>query len=131
MFNVDLSNGSVLAYVGDAVMTLKVREYLVNQGITKAKELQEKSAEYISAKAQALIVCALLERGFLSEREQEIFHLGRNYKGHSRAKNVTVGTYKLASGFEALWGYLYLDNNPQRLEQIWDETRTIVENELC
>jgi len=131
MSNVDLNNGNILAYIGDGVMTLTVRQFLVEQGFTKAKELQEKSTFYISAKAQAAVVSVLLEEGFFNEKEETVYRLGRNYKGHSIAKNADVQTYKMASGFEAVWGYWHLNNNPQRLKEIWDKTRTIVEESLC
>lgn len=127
MISADLSNGSVLAYIGDAIMTLKVRECLVALGYTKPKDLQEKSAVYISATAQAEIMTIILESDFLNEKERQIYLLGRNYKGHSKAKNATVQDYKIASGFEAIWGYHYLTNNTERLDQIWNKTRTIVE----
>ena len=129
--NADLSNGQVLAFIGDSVMTLWVREYLVDQGMTNAKDLQVASNTYVSAKAQAKVMIALLADDFLDEKEIEIYHLGRNYKGHSKAKNVDIKTYKIASGFEALWGYWHLKNNPQRLCELWDKTRTIVEEDLC
>jgi len=130
VYNVDLSNGRILAYIGDAVLTLKVREFLVTQGITKAKALQAESARYISAKAQAKVVAALLAEGKLDETAERVYHLGRNYKAHSKAKNVDIQTYKMASGLEALWGYYYLSDNPQQLKRLWDKTRTIVEQGL-
>jgi len=128
---VDLSNGNILAYIGDSIMTLTVRQFLVEQGYTKAKQLQEKSTSFVSAKAQAKVVATMLDSGFLSDKEEEIYRLGRNYKGHTKAKNVDVLTYKMASGFEAIWGYWHLCNNPQRLKEIWDKTRMIVENSIC
>ena len=131
MLDVDLSNGNILAYIGDSVMTLKVREFLVSEGYTKAKVLQERSTNYISAKAQADVVANMLDTNFFNEKEKEIYRLGRNYKGHTKAKNVDVQTYKMASGFEAVWGYWYLSNNPQRLKEIWEKTRTIVEASVC
>ncbi len=126
MVNNDLVNGNVLAYLGDAVMTLKVREYLVALGITKAKQLQELSIKYVSAKAQANIVTSLMSEGFLTEKELDVYHLGRNYKGNTKAKNSDIQTYKIASGYEAIWGYLYLEDNPQRICELWDKSRTIV-----
>ena len=123
-----LNNGHLLAYIGDSVMTLWVREYLIEEGYSKAKDLQEQAKRYISAQAQAWVLASMLEEEFLNEKEVEIYRLGRNYKGHSRAKNVSVQSYKMASGFEALWGYYYLSENEQRLEQIWNKTRIIVEN---
>jgi len=128
--DVDLSNGNVLAFVGDAVMTLWVREYLVERELTNAKDLQEAASNYISAKAQAKVMLELLAMDFLSPKELAVYHLGRNYKGHSRAKNVDVQTYRIASGFEALWGYWHLQSNPQRLCELWNKTKTIVEEDL-
>ncbi len=130
MVNAGGNNGHILAYIGDAVMTLKVREFLVSQGWTKSQDLQQRAAAFISAKGQAQVVAAMLESDFLSGEEIAIYHWGRNYKGNSKAKNVTVQTYKMASGFEALWGYYYLSGNAERLEQIWNKTRIIVERDL-
>ena len=131
MTDADLSNGSILAFLGDSVMTLKVREYLVGLGITKADELTKRASEYVSAKAQALVVKQLLSEDFLSEKEKEIFRLGRNHKGHSKAKNADILTYRIASGYEALWGYWYLKSNPQRICELWDKARTILEHNAC
>ena len=128
--DLDFSNGNVLAFVGDSVMTLWVREFLVKQGITKAKDLQNAASTYISAKAQAKVMLKMLESDFLSAKEQDIYRLGRNYKGNSKAKNVDIQTYRIASGFEALWGYWYLNNNPQRLSEFWNKTKTILEEDL-
>ena len=130
MVSLDLSNGNIFAYIGDSVITLKTREYLVGLGYTKSKDLQEKSKAFVSAKAQAKIITALLAKDFFTEKEIEIYKLGRNYKGHSIAKNVDVQTYKMASGLEAIFGYWHLNNNPQRLIEIWNETLAIVKEDL-
>ncbi len=131
MFDPNLANGNSLAYVGDSVMSLMVREYLVKKGITKSKQLQELSTNYVSANAQAKLALTLLERSWFTEREVEIYHLGRNYKSATKAKNTDVQTYRIASGFEAVWGYLHLNDNQQRICELWDACRTIVEEESC
>lgn len=100
-------SGSVLAFIGDGVITLKVREYLVDRGYTKSKDLQEKSIVFVSAKGQAEFMETLLQKDFLSEDEMNIYKRGRNANMGSIAKNVSVVTYRVASGFEALIGYLY------------------------
>lgn len=125
--NVELLNGNVLAYIGDGVMSLTVRCHFVELGYSKASQLQLLCNSYVSANAQAMIVLKLLQEDFLNDKELAIYHLGRNYKTSSRAKNTDVQTYRIASGFEAVWGYLYLSNNPQRIKELWDKCRTIVE----
>ena len=120
-----LLNGGALAFVGDAVMTLQVREYLVNKGITHLKDLQEKTSSMVSAKAQAAFSKTIEED--LTEEEMEIFKRGRNFKSNSTAKNASVLDYRHATGVEALWGYWYLENNEDRLKEMCD--RLIAFNE--
>ncbi|MFV0255460.1 MAG: Mini-ribonuclease 3 [Erysipelotrichaceae bacterium] len=128
---VDLLNGRVLAYIGDSVMTLKVREYLVESGLTKAKALQSESIKYLSAKGQAAIMAYLLSKDFCNEDELKIYHLGRNYKANSVAKNVDVLTYRIASGYEALWGYLHISENFERLEELWQASLDYFKEPVC
>jgi len=115
--NVDKMTGSVLAFIGDAVMSLKVREYLVSLGYTKAKQLQEQSIKYVSAKAQSAFISKFLPN--LSEEEMLIYKRGRNYKSHSTPKNTDSADYHAATGFEALWGYWHLSGEYQRIDQIF------------
>jgi ribonuclease III family protein len=119
-----LLNGSTLAFVGDAVLSLLVRQHLVEQGLTKAKSLQEASVAYVSAKAQAKFVTRLLENNQLSDEELLIYRRGRNHRSDSIAKNADVVTYRQATGFEALIGYWHLTQNDARLKQIWDQMKT-------
>ncbi len=112
-------SGNVLAFIGDAVLSLQVREYLVNKGYTKTKDLQEKSVMFVSANSQAKYMENLLDGGMLSEEELVIYKRGRNTRTTSVAKNADVITYRVATGFEALWGYLYLLDDKSRLEELW------------
>lgn len=104
-----------LAYLGDAVFELYVREHLLNKNITKVKELQEEAINYVSAKNQV----KLLEKinDILTEEELEYVKKGRNAKSHKAPKNTDILTYKHSTGFETLIGYLYL-NDKERLEKI-------------
>ena len=113
-------SGNVLAFVGDAVLSLQVREYLVNKGYTKTKELQEKSVLFVSANAQAKYMEYLLDQNILSDEECVVYKRGRNTKTTSVAKNADVITYRVATGFEALWGYLYLGEHKSRLNELWE-----------
>ena len=120
----ELHNGSTLAFIGDAVLSLWVRTTLVEKGLTKSKELQTASVKVVAAVHQAKTMQALLEDGILNEEELAIYHRGRNHKSASKAKNADVITYRQATGFEALIGYWYLTNNQNRLEQLWDRIKT-------
>ncbi|MEA5018678.1 MAG: ribonuclease III domain-containing protein [Erysipelotrichaceae bacterium] len=119
-------NGGVLAFIGDGVMTLMVREYLIKQGYTKAKQLQELSVKYVSAKAQSQFMSKIISD--LNEQETEIFKRGRNYKSNSMPKNADVYEYHIATGLEALWGYWYLSNEKERLDNFF--VQMIKENSL-
>lgn len=112
-------NGTTLAFIGDAVMSLKVREHLVNLGYQRPNDLQKKSVKFVSAKAQANFLMALVNSGFFTEAEEVIIKRGRNARIESKAKNADVITYRLSTGFEALWGYLHLTGQNERIEEIW------------
>lgn len=113
-------NGNTLAYIGDAVMSLQVRSYLIaEKNLQKPNVLQKESVKYVSAKAQANFLNQMLEDNILSDEEIKIVKRGRNAKSDSVAKNVDVLTYRIATGLEALWGYLYLSHQHERLDELW------------
>lgn len=113
-------SGNVLAFIGDAVLSLQVRQYLVEElGITKTKKLQETSINFVSANAQAEFMNYLLESEVLTEAEKLAFRRGRNASSKSSAKNADIITYRIATGLEALWGYLHLSGQTERLEELW------------
>lgn len=109
-------NNLVLAYLGDAVYELYIREYLINKGISKVKELQSEAIKYVSATSQRRILEELINRDFLTNEEIEIINRGRNASSHS-SKTTDIITYKKATGFECLIGYLY-KNNLERCNEI-------------
>ena len=116
--DVNTINIITLAYLGDAIYEIYIREKLIEQGIAKVEELQKESIKYVSAKGQATILKTLLENNILLEEEQEIIKRGRNYKRSNHPKHTDIITYKLSTGFEAMIGYLYLTKNTKRLEEI-------------
>lgn len=107
-----------LAYLGDAIYEVYIRDNLIRCGIAKVEELQKHAVEYVSAKGQAKILTTLLDDNVLSEEEIEVVKRGRNYKRATHPRNTDIITYKLSTGFEALIGYLYLTNNLDRLNEI-------------
>ena len=106
------------AYVGDCVYELYIRKYLVDKGIAKVKELQSESIKYVSAKSQSNYLKELMDNNLLTEEEINIVKCARNHKSNHKPKNCDIITYKLSTGFEALIGYLYLENKIDRLEEI-------------
>lgn len=113
-----MENILTLAYLGDSVYELYIRSYLISQGLTKVNQLQKEAISYVSAKAQCFYVRNMLEDKFLTKEEEAIFYRGRNHKSHASPKNTDVATYKQATGLEAVIGYLYLQNNITRIEEI-------------
>ena len=110
-----------LAFIGDAVYELLVRERLIRSGITDSDRLHFKTVYYVRAESQAYAVKKLLE-GFLSEEEVEIVKKARNHKMPNRSRSAGMVEYKLATGLEALVGKLYLDENKMRLEEVMTKT---------
>ena len=106
----------VLAYMGDAVYEKFIREYVIRQGLCKNGLLHKKSIKYVSAKGQAQILKEIED--FLTDEEKDIVRRGRNSNPHSTAKNADIVEYKYATGFEALIGWLYLNEKGERLEEI-------------
>ena len=107
-----------LAYLGDGVYELFVRAYVLEQGNCQNHKLHEKSKDFVSCAAQERFLNLLLPE--LTEAEQEVVRRGRNAKSHSKPRNADYGTYHAATGFEALWGYLYLAGEQERLQQLFD-----------
>lgn len=116
--NPNLLNGLALAYMGDAVYEVAIREHLLNQGYTKPNELHNHATHYVSAKAQAALIEQMQEIEFLTEEEVGIFKRGRNANSHTKAKNTDRKTYNMSSGFEAVIGFVYLMGNEERVEEI-------------
>ena len=111
-------NSLVLAYLGDTIYEDYVREYLIKSGIADVNILQTESIKYSSAKAQCEIVKRMMEENFFTDEELEIIKRARNHKSNSHPRNCDIVTYKYATGLEALIGYLKLENNINRINEI-------------
>ena len=109
-----------LAYLGDAVYEVYVREYLIRRGVAYVEDLQKNAVKFVSAKSQSKILNFLIDRNFFNQAEIDIIKRGRNYKRSSHPKNTDLITYKNSTGFEALIGYLYLENNKKRIIEIFN-----------
>ncbi|MFM0877191.1 Mini-ribonuclease 3 [Streptococcus suis] len=116
--DVNLINGIALAFEGDAVYSMYIRRHLIFKGLTKPNKLHGEANKYVSAKAQASLISALLEARLLTEKEEEIYKRGRNTNSHTKAKNADVVTYRMSTGFEAVLGYLHMTEQMERLEEL-------------
>ena len=115
-----------LSFLGDAVFELLVREYLLKKRVLKLNDLQDKTLLFVTAKRQAYFVKNLTENNQFTVKEKDLIRRGRNIKTHKSPKNCDVVTYKYATAFEILIGYLYLYDKT-RLDEIFDLIIKIVE----
>ena len=111
-------NALTLAYLGDSIYEVYIRKYLISKGISKVNNLQKEAIKYVSARGQCRFVTLMLEEDFLTQSEIDVFKRARNYKTTSHPKNTDIITYKYATGFEAVIGYLSLNNDINRIEEI-------------
>ncbi len=118
-------NSLVLAYLGDSIYESYVREYLIKKGLAHVKNLQEKSLEFVTAKSQARIIKELIKANIFTNDELEIIKRARNTKVNTHPKNCDIITYHEATSFEALIGYLKLNNNIERIEEIINKIFTL------
>lgn len=124
-------NGLALAYVGDAVYEVYIRDFLVESGQTRPNTLHKMATHYVSAKAQAMLMEKMLAEDILNEEEELFYRRGRNSKSHTSAKNADITTYRVATGFESLMGYLHLTDQKERLDELvaWCIEKVGEENE--
>ncbi len=109
---------STLAYLGDAYYELLIRQQLLACHQTLSGKLHHLAVKYVSATAQANLVQNLLEQNYLHEEEVALIKRARNSNPHSCAKNADKITYRYATAFEALIGYLYLSGQLERIDQL-------------
>ena len=108
-----------LAYLGDAIYELILRTRLVEQGMSHVDSLNKKASMYAKAPTQAKIF-HIIEAG-LSEEELSYYKRGRNAKSGSVAKSGTVMDYRVATGFEAMLGFLYLSGKQDRILELVEQ----------
>lgn len=120
MRNSNQMNGLTLAYLGDAVIEECVRFHLVKQHQGNVNELYHLAQKYVSAKAQAAFWELMMQANLIKPDELAAFKLGRNAKSHTHAKNTSILTYRISTGFEALFGYLKMQNANERITELME-----------
>ena len=103
----------MLAFLGDAVFGLYIRTYVAAGGEKASGRLHELSAELVRASSQAVMIRGIM--GELSPEERAVYKKGRNANTTSHAKHATMSEYHQATGLEALFGYLYLEGEEERM----------------
>lgn len=117
-FEASLNNSLNLAFVGDAVWTLFVRDYFANNTNYKNTFLHKLTTKFVKASYQALALDKLQEN--LTALEKDLARRARNTKMNTVSKNASIADYKKATGFEAIIGYLYLTENFERIKEIFN-----------
>lgn len=105
-----------LAYIGDAVFELIIRTLIVEKGQRAANTLHKHTTKVVCAQTQAKMIDAVYDT--LTEEEQDLYRRSKNTKLHSTAKNASLADYRKATGFEALCGYLFLEDDVERITQL-------------
>lgn len=114
----------LLAYLGDAVFELFVREHLLVDGDTTGSKATESSREYVTAEKQSEAVEKILP--LLTDIELSVYKRGRNSKSLHMPKHASPNDYRRATGFESLFGYLYLNKDIDRARFLFQSAYDIV-----
>ncbi len=118
MINTRELSSPALAYLGDSVIEICVRRFLVSAGISHSAELNSLALNFVRAGAQAEAVKLILP--LLTEDEEAAFRRGRNMGHSSSPKSATVGQYRAATGMEALFGWLYIQEKSERIDELFN-----------
>ncbi len=119
--NVDVRTYSplALAYIGDAVYELLIRTRVINHGSMQVNKMHKKSTSLVKAETQANLIKTLMDS--LTGEELAVYKRGRNARAVTTAKHATMIDYRMATGFEALIGYLYLTERYERMLELVHE----------
>ena len=120
-------NTTTLAYLGDAVFEVIVREKIVCEKPGDVDRAHHTAVRYVSAAGQAKAAKAMIAEGFLTDEEVAVYKKARNHRAMSRPQHADPKEYKIATGFEALLGWLYLSDERERLRGIAAEAVRIVD----
>ena len=106
-----------LAFIGDGVYDLLVREYLVKSSSAHVGELNQRKVSLVNCKSQAEFAEKIAAH--LTEEETDVYKRGRNTKVNSASKHSTLSDYHAATGLEALFGWLYLKGRQDRINELF------------
>ncbi|MBQ3299225.1 MAG: ribonuclease III [Ruminococcus sp.] len=122
----DVYSPLTLAFIGDGVYDLLVRDYLVRKANRPVGELNKIKVSLVNCESQAAFAKDLMPH--LSEHEQAVYKRGRNAAPKSASKHGTLADYHSATGLEALFGYLHINGEQERIKELFS---MIIENQDC
>ena len=111
-------SAAALAYLGDSVLEVLIRERLILSGAQKSAKLNSEALKYVPAVNQARAFSNI--ENMLTENEAQIFRRGKNSSHLNIPKSASPLEYKTATGFEAIFGYLHLLGNKERIVELFD-----------
>ena len=124
--DIEKMSGTTLAYMGDTVYEVYVRQYVLEKDSVDVNKQNRLAIKFVRAEGQAYAIKKMLPN--LTEEEQLLVKRARNRKITSKPQNVKPVTYKLATAFEAFIGYLYLSGQKERLEEIVKEAIELIDS---
>lgn len=124
--NIKEISTEALAYLGDSVLEIRVREKLVRDGISGSGSLNRASLSYVKASEQAEAMHRIIP--LLTEEEALVFKRGRNMSGGNVPKSATMSEYRAATGMEVLFGYLHLAERYERIDELFLKAYQTEEN---
>jgi len=105
-----------LAFIGDTVFDLIVRTRVIEEGNAPVRKLNHSASSLVNATTQSHMMKLIMPE--LTEEETAVFKRGRNAKSYTSAKNANINDYRIATGLEALIGWLYLSGNMERIYEL-------------
>jgi ribonuclease III family protein len=123
----DQHSGQTLAYLGDALIELSVRQHLLAKGWTKVNDLHKRAIRFTSAVGQSKVAIRWLEDQTLAEEELAVYKRGRNAVGYRKPPNADREAYQRATGIEALFGHLHMTDQSVRLSELMASYLAILE----
>ena len=121
-------NGVTLAYIGDAVIELAIREMLITSGVTNTGRLSAAAQKFVCAPTQSQVIEKLLP--LLTPEEETAYKLGRNHRVSGKPKHASVSEYSRATGMEAVFGYLHLTSQNERVRELIQIAYTDIFDEI-
>ncbi len=120
-------NTTSLAYLGDAIYEVQIRTRVIEKLPHDAGRAHRLTVKYVQAESQALIARTMMAGGFLTEEEESLLKRARNHRTMSKPNHANAKDYKLATGLEAVFGYLYLMDGFERIRELTAEAIRIVD----
>ena len=117
MIDLKTVSSAALAYLGDSVIEVLVREHLVAKGISSSAHLNSEALTFVRASAQAEAMKNIAD--LLTEEEDAAFRRGRNMGHTSTPRSASVSEYRTATGMEALFGWLHLSGKTERMHELF------------